>query len=103
MYYNFIITTEHPSLEGHFPGNPIVPGVVILDELMSIILNENVDYKIAGFSSVKFLEPLLANQEVSVKLSGNHSNSSKELKIKFSLYHDGTLITQGEVKLGKYF
>jgi 3-hydroxymyristoyl/3-hydroxydecanoyl-(acyl carrier protein) dehydratase len=28
------IGVEHPALPGHFPGAPIVPGVLLLDEMM---------------------------------------------------------------------
>lgn len=27
----FVVTADHPALPGHFPGNPVVPGAVILD------------------------------------------------------------------------
>jgi len=31
----FTISRDHPALEGHFPGRPIVPAVVILDEVLA--------------------------------------------------------------------
>ena len=30
--HSFRVEADHPALEGHFPGRPIVPGVVLLDE-----------------------------------------------------------------------
>lgn len=29
--------SEHPTAEGHFPGNPIIPGAVLLREVIAAI------------------------------------------------------------------
>lgn len=34
---NLTIAPEHPALAGHFPGAPIVPGVVLLDEALRAV------------------------------------------------------------------
>jgi 3-hydroxyacyl-[acyl-carrier-protein] dehydratase len=31
------IAAEHPALAGHFPGAPIVPGVLLLDEMVRAV------------------------------------------------------------------
>ena len=33
----FTIAADHPSLPGHFPGRPVVPGVVLLDEVLACL------------------------------------------------------------------
>lgn len=98
----FLIKKDHPCLQGHFPGNPIVPGVVILDEVASIILQQNRAFKIIGFSSVKFLQPLLADQDVSVELDNTMVVNADHSKIKFSVLNSGDLIAQGEIKLEEH-
>ena len=61
------IPAEHPSLSGHFPGNPIVPGVVILDTVIRFA--EQWSYRIAAVKSAKFKAPLLPQTPFQVELS----------------------------------
>lgn len=59
------IDPSHPSLAGHFPGNPIVPGVVILGEVLELIgksLGES--FVLSKMPSVKFHSPLRPNESL---------------------------------------
>lgn len=61
------ISMQHASLAGHFPGNPVVPGVVLLDAVahaLSAHLGRAVT--VTGMPSVKFLAPLMPEQEFSI-------------------------------------
>jgi 3-hydroxyacyl-[acyl-carrier-protein] dehydratase len=59
LKYSARINLNHPSLEGHFPGQPIVPGVVILDEMVKAFRrNRGHPCKIKKILSVKFILPL---------------------------------------------
>ena len=50
---------HHPSLEGHFPGQPIIPGVVLLDQMAEALKKKQGRYlKIHRIPWVKFLSPL---------------------------------------------
>ncbi len=59
------IDLDHPSLEGHFPGQPIVPGVVILDEIIKAFNREqDATCKIQKIPFVKFLLPLQPGAQI---------------------------------------
>lgn len=66
----FIIPADHPSLPGHFPGRPIIPGVVLLDRVIEAIESDCGPLPPLRLPQVKFLKPLLPGQAASVELSG---------------------------------
>ena len=53
------IPLDHPAFAGHFPSIAIVPGVVLLDEVLYAI-EQDPDCNARGWkiSAVKFLSPL---------------------------------------------
>ncbi|GIL38196.1 hypothetical protein [Roseiterribacter gracilis] len=62
----FTIVAEHPSLPGHFPGDPIVPGVVLLDRVTALVGAAVAPARLAAVTSVKFLSPVRPGEAVHV-------------------------------------
>jgi 3-hydroxymyristoyl/3-hydroxydecanoyl-(acyl carrier protein) dehydratase len=60
----FTVAADHPSLPGHFPGRPIVPGVVLLDEALAC-LRPHLPGRL-DVATVKFAAPVLPGQPVDV-------------------------------------
>lgn len=94
MTYSFTIQTSHPSLKGHFPKNPIVPGVVILDEVINIVKTLKPELTIISMPMVKFVHPLLAKQQVTVEIIEKSKN-----KISFNCSHDEIKLVTGQLIL----
>ena len=46
----------HPALPGHFPGRPIVPGVVLLD-LAQCAVEKATGSQMCGIAMAKFISP----------------------------------------------
>lgn len=62
------ISADHPSLAGHFPGNPIVPGAVIMAEIAAITGECFPDLRIKGVRRAKFLAPVKPGQRLRIRL-----------------------------------
>jgi len=52
-----VVPADHPCLAGHFPGNPIVPGVLLLDCVLAAVEGA-AGRRLAGIPNLKFLHPL---------------------------------------------
>tara|TARA_R110002049_G_scaffold53696_4_gene149839 strand:+ start:3331 stop:3651 length:321 start_codon:yes stop_codon:yes gene_type:complete len=64
----WIVPKDHPSFAGHFPGNPTLPGVVLLDvALHNIATATGFTLDSCMISSVKFLSPALPNDKLLIQ------------------------------------
>lgn len=64
----FAIPSDHPCLPGHFPGRPLVPGVVLLDQVIAAVEAAHGPSSGWRLPQVKFLLPLLPEQSAQVEL-----------------------------------
>lgn len=64
----FTIPFDHPSLPGHFPGRPIVPGVVLLDRVLEAVEAEHGALGALRLPQAKFVQPLLPGEEARVEI-----------------------------------
>lgn len=67
---HFVIPHDHPCLSGHFPGRPLVPGVVLLERVLEAIESTGAIEGPLRLPQVKFLRPLLPGQRARVVLEG---------------------------------
>lgn len=90
------IGADHPSLAGHFPGTPIVPGVVILDEILAALNEWRGDSRLTAVSAVKFLAPLKPEQSFTICLM---PNESAEEEINFVCRVEDQVIVEGRLQI----
>lgn len=75
------IGADHPCLPGHFPGAPVVPGVLILDEVLRASSARSIAW-------AKFHAPLMPDEEFAIQIEGK----------RFSVRRGETLIASGALR-----
>lgn len=85
---SLIIPADHPTLPGHFPGAPVVPGALLLQLILDACMEEG--GRPTGFRQVKFLSPLLPDQRFRLTVDGD----------RFTLDRDHETIATGVVLFG---
>ena len=64
------IAADHPAYAGHFPGQPILPGVVLLDEaLLALAALQGRAAALAQIKSAKFLSPVQPGESLHLEYS----------------------------------
>jgi 3-hydroxyacyl-[acyl-carrier-protein] dehydratase len=63
-----IIAASHPAFDGHFPGAPVLPGVVLLDEaIRAIELDDGGDPRCWRVASMKFLRAVTPGETLALE------------------------------------
>ncbi|MBZ0106696.1 MAG: hypothetical protein K8H84_13860 [Sulfuricella denitrificans] len=89
------IPADHPALPGHFPGKPIVPGVVLLNYVCAAVRREAGDkVRCSGLPGTKFLAPLLPGEPFTIELDFGTGS-----RVKFSCKTADRTIAQGTLQI----
>jgi len=101
------VTINEPFFQGHFPGHPIMPGVLIIEAmaqvggmlLMSHFEGQNVDDKVVYFMSldnVKFRRPVLPGDQIRFELEMTQFRG-RTCRMTGAAYVDGQVVAEAEM------
>ena len=105
------VSISEPVFEGHFPGHPIYPGVMILEGMaqaggilafksMTDVSEEEIQNKVVYFMSIdkaKFRNPVRPGDKLEYKISVIKNKGAIWL-LKGEAYVDGKLSSEAELK-----
>lgn len=83
----FTFSPESLIFKGHFPGNPILPGVAQL-EIVKYMIERALEckYRLKEAASIKFFQPLLPDQEFAFSVNfKNDGNGLLDIRCKGSI------------------
>lgn len=87
----FHIAPDHPSLPGHFPSYPLVPGVVLLEQV-ALALRAWRNQRLARVVEAKFVAPLLPAEQAELSLLENGT------RVRFEIRRGEVLLARGIVE-----
>jgi len=99
------VTANEPFFEGHFPGQPVMPGVLILEAMAQtggiLLLNgvENPDNKLVYFVSIdnaKFRKPVTPGDQLVLELT-LVSRKTRMCVMRGKAFVDGYLVAEAEM------
>ena len=78
------IAADHPAFAGHFPGQPLLPGVSLLAEVLEAILDDATLAAILGaaprIGAAKFLAPVRPGATLNLQLHASPRGVRFEVK-----------------------
>ncbi len=86
----FTVSHEHPSLQGHFPGEPILPGVLLLDETLRAVEATDPACGLWRIGRAKFLKPVRPGE--TLELQHEHLPNGT---VHFTVTSHGGLVAEG--------
>ncbi len=87
------IPIEHPSLAGHFPGQPILPGVLLLDAVARAAEAAFDVRRLCGVPRAKFLRPVAGGSDLEIAM-----RLVAPLTVSYEASADGQIVAQGDLE-----
>lgn len=86
---------DHPTAPGHFPGFPIIPGALLMDEVVRVVCTDAPGHSIV-IRNAKFFHPIRPGQAMRV----NWQNiSPSAVKFECHLAGEATMVASGVIDI----
>jgi len=93
---SFVLAPSHPAFQGHFPGDPVLPGVVQVDWAIRFGARAfGVQGTFLGLDRVKFLQAIRPGETVLLALAAPAPG-----RLDFQYTAGGDLKSSGSVRFG---
>jgi 3-hydroxyacyl-[acyl-carrier-protein] dehydratase len=88
---------DDPTAAGHFPGHPIIPGALLLEEIVRAITGDDVMAREVVIPAVKFLAPVRPGDVVRLRW---RSRGDGQISFEGRLGEGERLAAAGTLRLG---
>ena len=92
---------DHPAFAGHFPGQPVLPGVLLLAEVLEAVLADAAWARLVGtqpvLTSSKFLAAVKPDKNTPIVLAIELQQHAGGLR--FEVMHGGVTVARGQFAL----
>lgn len=99
------VTINEPFFNGHFPGQPVMPGVLIIEAMAQVsgilLLNtftdpENHLVMFMSINNAKFRKPVIPGDQLTLEAELVNVKGGKYFSLKGSAYVDGNLVAEAD-------
>lgn len=92
----WIVPVAHPAFPGHFPGRPILPGVVLVDQAMRLAAQAiGPGVAIRGLGNAKFFQPVAPGTSLLFRYPPATATA-----LRFDILADERIVASGSFTLG---
>lgn len=86
---------DHPAFAGHFPGHPVLPGVVLLDLALQAARECMPGVDAWSIPQAKFLQPVGPGDALRLQIAATPNGG-----LAFSFSRDGQAVASGQLRPG---
>lgn len=99
-----LVPTDSPWFPGHFPGEPILPGIALIHTVQQVILqnakksNENV--RLDALRRIRFVQPVKPGE--TLKLNISREDAGNEILFSFKIANKENIIVCSGLIIAKF-